>query len=242
MMPETVIYMRGSFPFGQEFSPRLILDAKELLSVEVDVLRALAAELDAYTGFLDKQALGEIIAHYIPDADKRKHLTRLIGGLDERLRTTKQSLDSLVAEIRDRADEDEERKKILSPGDIEELAARLPLIIKPYPSLRRQGKAKRLAGVTGQALEELEIICDLRPIFDPDRTEVEGVVPLTTLKVVCKGVDGLPVAMEAILTEKQVHNLAEKAQAAERKLERLRELLAKKSLTIPSIEMTERGE
>ena len=114
--------------------------------------------------------------------------------------------------------------------------------IKPYPGLNRQAKAQRLSEATGLRLENVEIICDLRPVFDNERESVEGVIPYTILRIVCIGADGLPVAMETILTQAEVGELAKKSEAAVKKLDRLRALLAEKELPIPPVTMVKKGD
>ena len=84
----------------------------------------------------------------------------------------------------------------------------MSIVIKPYPGLHRQAKAQKLSEATGLRLEHLEIICDLRPVFDDERESVEGVIPYT---IVCLGSDGLPVAMETILSQADVGESPEKA-------------------------------
>lgn len=244
-MRDTVFYVRGPFPFGtgRVVSADLVKDTKVTLDLNDEQLRAIANELEHFSGFLDMPALRGIIGLYVPDAGQCKRLSRLIIGVDEWLRSADQNINDLLSSIREWQRGDENRaENLLSSGDLEELEHRLPLIIKTYPCLKRQAKARHLSEVTGLRLEDLEIICDLRPVFDESRSAVEGVIPFTTLKVVCKGVDGLPVALEGILTELEVEDLAKKAAAAVEKLKHLRELLVANNLTIPLLEMTRQGE
>ena len=77
----------------------------------------------------------------------------------------------------------------------------------------------RLATLTGQKLESIELICDLRPIFDKLRKHLEGMMPYTRLRVVATGADGLPDAFETELTRQQVHDLAEQVSKAAQKLD-----------------------
>ena len=57
---------------------------------------------------------------------------------------------------------------------------------------------------------------------------------VTTLKVNATDVDGLPITLQAKLTEKQVADLAEKVEEAKQKLTVLRRLLEEKDLPMPS--------
>ena len=60
----------------------------------------------------------------------------------------------------------ESRRKDSSPREFQTLRKRLPIIIQRYPALDRQAKAESLAEATGQPLQKLKLVCDLRPVFD----------------------------------------------------------------------------
>ena len=119
------------------------------------------------------------------------------------------------------------------------LQARLLELLACAPGLQRQAKAEKLSEATGQRLKRLQMICDLRPIFDSERKQIEGVIPLTTLSAICEGVNGFPVGFEAILSEQDVENLCELANRTKQKLAALKRLAGSVELPIPSVELTE---
>ncbi len=230
-MPEQVFYIRGRFPFERGVSSELVSDARLVLDLQPGQIKALAAELEAFPGFLDKETLKGIVDQYEESEDRRKRLTNLITGTDARLRQADQTVNDLLSGILEwQKSEENQKLQLLSVQEMEELQRRLPLLTRPYQGLRRQGKARRLTEATGFPLEDVEIICDLRPVFDEERKDVEGIIPYTIMKVVGKGSDGFPLSLEVVLTETDVNDLAKKAAAAVEKLKRLRDLLAAKEL------------
>lgn len=244
-MPEAVFYMRGAFPgvMGRGIPPELIADAKVLLELQLDQLGSLAQELTSFDGFLDKPTLRTIVKSFVPDEDHAVRVYRLISQMDEFLRQTKFGLPGLFDRMAEAIQAPEQRENpLLSLAEFDELKRRMSIIIKPYPGLNRQAKAQRLSEATGLRLENVEIICDLRPVFDNERESVEGVIPYTILRIVSIGADGLPVAMETILTQAEVGELAKKSEAAVKKLDRLRALLAEKELPIPPVTMVKKGD
>jgi hypothetical protein len=244
-MAETVFYMRGAFPFvsGKGVPPELVVDAKVLLELQTDQLNALAQELTSFDSFLDKPTLKKTVQSFVPSEELANRVSRLIFQIDEYLRQSKSGLEALFGRMADTIQEPEDPEKpILTPAEFDELKRRMSVIIKPYAGLHRQAKAQRLSEATGLRLEHLEIICDLRPVFDDAREHVEGVIPFTILKIVCIGADGLPIAMETILTQAEVEELTKKSQAAVKKLDRLRELLAEKDLPVPPVTMVKKGD
>ena len=240
-MRDTILYMRGPIPFGVEvgISDGLIKDAKILLDLDINQIKSIREDLRSFSGFLDRGRLAEVLHTYVEDEESCRRLARFVIAIDGRLRATDQNVNHLASSIEKWLDEEENKKKgLLSWEQFEQLRPRLPLLIEPFPGLSRQAKSERLSQATGLPLEAVQIICDLRPVFDEARECVEGVIPFTTLKVVCKGVDGLPVALEAVLSRTQVSELLKKATFAEQKLSGLEKLLSEKDLAVPSIGIT----
>jgi len=242
-MQENILYMRGPFPFGPPGIPDdLIRDTKVLLDIDAALISAARDELQAYPGFLDRRTVESILGSYLEDAESCKALARLITGVDTLLAGAGLSIENLLSLIEGGLrDEENQQKDLLSPQEFAVLRDRLPLIAGPYPGRLRQAKARRLSEATGLPLEKIEIICDLRPVFDKDREVVEGIIPYTTLRIVCKGVDGLPVAMDAVLSHEDVVQLAKASEDAKKKLAKLHELMQEKDLSIPSIAITRKG-
>jgi hypothetical protein len=244
-MPEPVLYLRGPFPFGAEFGvpDDLIRDAKRLLDLETEQIEAARNRLEAFDGFLDREKTEELLGQDIEDREGRSALARLIVNVGRRLSTKDWSVEKLVSQIEAWLDDKEnQRKGLLSRDELEQLKPRLPLLLRRFPGLDRQAKAERLSHATGLPLEKIDIICDLRPVFDKDRDRVEGMIPYTTLRLVCTGVDGLPVLFEALLTERDVQQLAEASANAEKKLTKLREFMEQKELSVPRVGMTTEGD
>lgn len=245
MAGDAVLYMRGRFPFevGNTISSEILVNLRVLLAVDDSQLAAIAQELESFSSFLDRRTVELIVGNQGIVESQASALVQLIISTDRLLREAEGTKEQLLSRIAGFA-RNEENKRLgqWSEDDISQMLSRLQIIMRPYSGLALQAKAQRLSEATGTQLERLEVICDLRPIFDENRERIQGVIPFTILKVVCKGVDGLPVSFEAILSARQVDELANKAIAANKKLDRLRELLADKILSVPSLDITLKGE
>ncbi len=241
-MGDQVFYFRGQFPgVNVEIPKKLVTDAKHVLDLEEEELEGICTALEAHAGFLDRESIEETIRAIVGSDDVSRPLARMIAELQTRFALPGQDVAQLIADIERWAkDEENQAEEILSAADVELLKNRLPRLLRTYPGIGRQRKARRLAAAIGNPLEDVQILCDLRPVFDEDRVVVQGIVPYTTLRIVCKEVDGLPVAHEAILSEKQVGDLVRKAQAAETKLATVREFLNVGNVPIPTTRLTER--
>ena len=217
-MPEPVLYIRG-FPGALaealSGSPEMLADLKGIADLKDEQIDTLRKRLSQAKGFLDPKSLRAIIREVIDDDKKVESVLRALRNLGPK------SVERLLRDLSEQGHKDKDYP--LDEAVLVKLRHKLPALIQPYPALSRFEKAERLAKVTGQELESVELICDLRPIFDEDRKHVEGLMPYTNLRIVATGADGLPKSFEAQLTRQQVHDLADKVSKAKVKLDVLHE-------------------
>ena len=215
-MPEPVIYIRGLRPPSDSAADSdMMADLKAVSTLSDDETNTLRGRLSQVKGFLDPKALAAEIRRTIK-----------VEGTARSVQTTLRNLGPkrakrLVESLAERGKQEDDFP--LNEAELARLGEILPKLIQPYPALARFEKAERLAKLTGQELESIELICDLRPIFDEDRKQIEGMMPYTRLHIVATGTDGLPKSFEAELTHRQVNDLRKKAAKAESKLAVLRE-------------------
>lgn len=219
-MPEPILYIRG-FPPTLSFETvpdDLLDDFKVIISLPDKVIAELCKLLSEVQGFLNPKALLETIQTIIKDTNTAKVVQRVIINISpSQFERMKKYLD----------EKSKEKGSSFDQKQFERLNQVLKILIQPYPSLVRFQKAERLTNITGQELETVELICDLRPIFNEDRKNVEGMMPYTRLHIVATGEDGLPKAFEVELTHQQVVDLAEKTEKAKSKLETLHQTVEK---------------
>jgi hypothetical protein len=214
-MPEPVIYMRGFQSELNSFIVRkkMLVDLKVVAALDDSQVDAVRVQLQEAEGFLSPARMLSVIRGVIPDDKMARSVRTAVRNL------ASDDIQKLLESLSAPSEEGES----LDNATLERLRQRLPRLIQPYPALARAKKASRLVGMTGEALESVELLCDLRPVFDESRKEVEGMIPYTRLRIIVTGVDGLPKSYEAELSHQQVHDLAEKAQKALVKLDVLRQ-------------------
>lgn len=221
---------------AQAQSSFFIGNAKKLATIDEDRVRAAGDALDSRSqeGFLDQNTVRTLLTENFGDEDLAKTAAHFIRYCDRTARDSDSSPSEIISKIETAIKEDPDAS--LSDEDATKFLDRLRILVKDRPALTRQRKAEQLATSIGHPLEEVQIICDLRPVFDPNRKDVEGVVPVTTLKIVVTGENGLPMRMEARLTASQVADLADKSAKAKSKLEALRDFVAEKKVDCPKID------
>ncbi len=100
-----------------------------------------------------------------------------------------------------------------------DLKVKLPRLIRNYPVLARSQKAQRLRSILGNSVQGIELICDARPVYNTARDAIEGLIPLTTMKIEYEGQDEETHEVEVMLTREDVNKVAEMVKKAQQKLE-----------------------
>ena len=227
---------------GPGISAPVFEDLKMVLDLPIDTLQQIGDELGRYPGFLSPKTQDEIISGCVDGghADTGSRLGNVIRFGELFLRENKGGFENLLSQMeRWRQSGDTRRSESLTSEQLSQLKDRLPLLIREYPSRLRQLKAARLAEATGLRAESVDLICDLRPVLDESRSEIIGVIPITTLKIVASGVDQFPIAFEAILSAKDVQELLKEAESAVKELNVLGEFAAHNHIKIPAVDLTE---
>lgn len=219
-MTEPVMIIRG-FPGPLFESPRalegLVENLRVLIGLPDEQLSKLQRHLTNSVGFLDPKAALKAISEVVNDSVAAEAVRKVLINIGP------SQIDQVVTTLQKGLKED---NFPFDADQFDRLKRVLKDLIRPYPALVRYNKAKHLMDVTGQQPESIELICDIRPIFDESRKYIEGLMPYTRFHITATGEDGLPKPFEVELTHQQVIDLAEKAEKAKNKLETLSKSIA----------------
>ncbi len=238
-MGDTVFYMRGSSPFGAEsqpYSDQVIDDLRAFIALNESIVqRSNLAIVDAPV-FLGKDELIEKLKAALPDIEA-KLMSRVIRWL-YRGQKDGPGFEAISRQLETFERGDESPEPMFSKEDLRVFRERAERIAQCWGALDRQRKAEVLSKATGQRLQSLQLICDLRPIFDADRKHIDGFLPVTTMHLAVEGADGLPNGMDVILSESDVDMLVEHLAFTKSKLIAIRGLALKLNTPIPATDIT----
>lgn len=200
--------------------------------------RALSA-LSESGGFLGEAGLASLLAELLGQGDHIQVLVHLVTGLSGWRRTFGSQPDEFASEIVARLKRLKGSNKTgnLEGVDLEKVRQRIQRIVTPFPAVERQAKAEILSDRRGHPLGSLQVLCDLRPVFDESREALEGLMPVVTLRIVY-GEQIVPITADVRLTENDLTKLCEKAERAKRKLKSLKAFMGKKGVSSPEIDTT----
>ena len=191
-------------------SRQLLSDLLVLSSIPHELIAAISAELQGKDPFVP---LGKLVVKHITVPEATSAVTRLLANLDvesvpvvtEMVQTWRESL---------------EEESPLNEEGFNLLKQNLESLIQPATEgvIGRTQKAAALMTATGNEVTGLSFICDARPVYNDARTEIEGYVPLATMKIFFDRPNEESDAIEFVLTPVELDAVIERATQAREKI------------------------
>lgn len=226
-MARRTIYFRGAVPApepGEQLArdPSFLKDARAVLELDTEAFESLLAALSQCESFVTDDQLKSIVKGSVDESklaqaafDLLRHLNRTLRDLGDPI---EKGLSTLRSAIKEHAED-------MPVEDRETLGERLEKLVLAPSGLGLQWKAEQLARSTGIEVEDIQLVCDIRPVFDEARSAIMGAVPVSTLKFSVLGPDGTPENIELRLTEAQLTDLGSKAELAQQKIRIIKKTL-----------------
>jgi len=244
-MHDTSRYRERWWGFRQVFeSESFLADAREVVKTPKEEFEQALVSAAASPGFLDESGLAGTLTT-VAEGAQRSALRNFISAFTAWRSAPASRGDSAAVLKRILSDlGDAMMAQSFDEPERSVLAERVRSIWEhPFPAVELAIKASRLVTDVGSQLDRVTLVCDLRPVFDDARTSVQGLIPLTTLKIVAHGEDAThPASFEVQLGEKELEELYEKVSRARMKVATLKAFVAKTGVVLPQSSMTEDGE
>lgn len=217
----------------RHFLSAVAADVRIVCAVDDSQIDTICARLGEATGYLGSSRLKKVIGDQVSDQEAADAVFRLVLGLHEWVHESDVDIDELSSAIWEHKDDGE--------IDEEQFRQRVRQLSGPFQAIARQAKAIRVTASAGSRLTEFRFICDLRPVYKvQDRSEIEGLVPLTTLTMETRNASGATRRVEAILSASDLTELVKEAEMAQKKLDELAALAERTELPIPDLSITRR--
>lgn len=191
----------------------MVDDLLVIAQIPVEQIDAIATAVEAEVGFLGKAKLLQLLKGVV---DNESHASSVVAALYNLL---PRRLEQIVETLGEWRRADPKNEETLSDEAFADLKAKLPRLIRDYPVLSRSRKTRRLRSILGNAVQGIEIICDARPVYNAARDSIEGLIPLTTMKIEYESQDEETHEVEVMLTREDVNELANKVKKAQQKLD-----------------------
>jgi len=217
MPDEFMVVSPEELATGSFLPPQMVHDLRTVAAAETAAVDGLTQALRQETGVLSEERVENLTKQFFDDNATAESVGRTIQNLRPEDR---QKILTLVDRWRQVSDE---RREFLPDAEFASLKQNLDSLLQDYPGLELMRKAQRLLRDTGNEIEDLIFICDLRPVFDKPQEQVEGFVALANLRIRYTRQSGQRDAFEIALTEEELSTLVEQGQKALNKLKVLGE-------------------
>jgi hypothetical protein len=203
---------------GAIIPPEMLAGLHSVAHLSADVLSSVSELVSNLDGLTEASEVEELIKGCLPDGDEdtAKELFRVVRGVDN------DDVQKIVETVKAWAARKESRSTIFPEDVIEKLESNLKVLAQEHASISLMKKADRLVRDTGDELESIKFICDLRPVFDNERERVDALVLIANLRLRYMAQNGERESCELALTEAELLKLKEKTEEAIRKIEVLK--------------------
>jgi hypothetical protein len=211
--------------------PEFRTNLKKVASLPEAEFSSVATSLNEHPNFIVAADVVEILQKNIRSTEAET-LARTLLQLNSSIRNTEEPKEKALEELCGALGK---YPNEFSSGDVSVLRTRLQTLILQPLGFKRQKKAETLAEATGADLNDLNIICDVRPVFDDDRKEIDGALIIPILAIEILELDGALSSVECRLTEKQLDDLCKVALLAKQKIAVIKTLLSTKLIALARV-------
>lgn len=194
-----------------EESQQLINDLLVLSAIPHEYIAPIAKDLAESRPYV---ALGKVINRHLGVPEATEAVARLVANIDH------ESLPTIFELVDTWRQEAEVSQETLSDESFEQLKQNLAALISSSTEdvIRKTNKATALLTATGNEVTGLAFICDARPVYNDDKTDIEGYVPLATMRIYYSRPNEQQDVVEFTMTPAEVDTFIERATQAREKL------------------------
>lgn len=198
--------------------PQLLADLLLVAQLDEESIRRISDELRGSAGMLSQDRIGEIANEHLA-GDRAQAVARIIANVEPA------EVPSVLSLFDEPSRRNAAEPDAPSSATISKLKGNLSALVQDYPALRLMHKAQRLVRQIGNELQSVVFICDLRPVYDEDHTEVAGFVPLVNMQLGYSKQNGDQDVLEATLTGDELRQFLGRGHDALNKLRILENML-----------------
>lgn len=208
-MPEDTVPKSPESDFQQ-----LLSDIKRLSAVPELQIDQLSVALHSASEFY---LIENVIAANISDEKHASAVSRLVD------RIVPDSINYLTGMVKSWRKSLDEPDSYMTEVELEAVSVALKKLIRNSPAITRVKKAQVLKTVTGNEVFGVMFVCDARPVYNEARDDIEGYLPVTTMKIVYQRQNGDSEEIEFALMPSEIDLLVDRANKVRKKIRVLNE-------------------
>lgn len=197
---------------GRAVPAEMLHDFLNVASLDEATCSAVAASLRELSGLADAASLRARITDAGVEGVTVASLIRTVKSIRPN------QLPRYLKMVAEWVQGDDDRAELFTSELFRKLQTNLGLLIQDNPAIELMQKSERLLRDVGNEIEDIKFVCDLRPVFDIPRENVEGLVLVTTLRLIYQCQTGERQSVEIAFSEDELESLSTKLKQAQKKL------------------------
>lgn len=224
-------------PTQEEFFSAVAEDVIRVTKVDATRLTAALNALRTHPGYLSGGKAIELLANHVSEIESQEAIRNLVFALHEWVNESSFPIEELANSFKSAWKEShQERQGELPEATFDECLRKL---VGPFPPIERQANAVRVSNLAGNRASSVSFVTDLRPVYrQPQRDQIEGMIPLTTMVVNFSNASGGEGHLEVVLSNMELDRLIKEAQVAKGKMSQLVELAQSANKEVPELTLT----
>lgn len=205
---------------GAAVRPDILTDLFAISKVPSDKAEAIAKQLRSLTGLNDADSIREAIKRVLRESEENSAsaVWRALVNLDAK------EIPNLLATLGKWVAKDQPRSKVFTEELFSNLESNLDVLIADFPAIEMMQKANKLVKDTSGELQDLKYICDLRPVYNDERTDVDAFVLVANLRMIYLEQNNERSVCEIALTEEELLMVKEETEKALAKMKVLKQV------------------
>lgn len=196
---------------GRLFPPEMLRDLHAISDLGEETCQLVSETLKTYK----KLDIEGTLADALQDVNLASCITNILSNIDQN------EIDLVLTTLKAWTSESTSRRQLFNIERMDRLSRNLELLVTDYQSVALMNKADQLLRDVGNEFQDVKFVCDLRPVFNQEKTGVEAFIQLANLRLRYLSQDGAKHSCEIALTRWELELLIEHAQLAISKLETL---------------------
>ncbi|MCY2981007.1 MAG: hypothetical protein NTU79_20275 [Planctomycetota bacterium] len=199
---------------GRAIPPQMLQDFLEIAKIDRELCGTIAAAIGALPGLVDSELIEDTVRLAGADIDNDAVDSVVRAVLSVKRAKLDKFLESVHEWVRGRVD----RASIFTPDILSRLRSNMEVLIQDCTPIALMQKAEQLLRDVGNEIDSVKFVCDLRPVFNDPRKNVEAFILVTTMRLIYQEQHGEKKSCEIAFSEDELKDLGDDVTKAIEKL------------------------
>ena len=196
---------------GRALPPAMLVDLLRIASLDEEQIVSVRRIVDSQKQITTPKEIEQSISSQLGE-DLAKGVAKIVLNFDSK------TVDRVLLVLQKLRNAKPKAAEVFDDAKFEQIKSNLYRLTQKHASIELIRKSQSLLRALGNEIESAIFICDLRPVFDKEHENVEGLISIAGLKLEFKDQQGDENSIEFALSEGDLDYLTKQCEDAKKKL------------------------